>query len=57
MIIEIKMKNGSIIKRNTKNINAFGENDDYFFIDNSIFRKDNISNIDYIGDVGCQNLS
>lgn len=55
MIIEIKLENGNIVRKNTKYVGAFGERESYFFIDKSIFRKEHILSIDYIGDGECQN--
>lgn len=55
MIIEIKLENGNIVRKNTKHICAFGERESYFFTDKLIFRKEHILSINYIGDGECQN--
>lgn len=55
MVIEIKLENGNVVRKNTKYVGAFGERESYFFIDKSIFRKGHILSIDYIGDGECQN--
>ena len=39
MIIEIKLENGNVVRKNTKYVGAFGERESYFFIDKSIFKK------------------